>query len=130
MTLQIAKVTFPIWVSVNQCTPHFHLDIQRDLKHNIWKQVPHHLLQTRSFIIFFILLKGNTIFHIAKAKIYGVILDFSHSLMLSTMIYCWFSPYWDESLFNHNELTISHHFHHTTMTLVPVIWPVLTSSLD
>ena len=56
MTLQIAKVTFPIWVSVNQCTPHFHLDIQRDLKHNIWKQVPHHLLQTRSFIIFFILL--------------------------------------------------------------------------
>ena len=39
----------------------------------------------------------------------------SHILLcyiLSTMIYCWFSLYWDESLFNHNELTTSHHFHH------------------
>lgn len=133
MTLKIAKVTFPIWTSVNQYSCALLIFIW------ISKEISSIISESKFLIISFkpdpslstsFYSKATKIFHITKAKIHRVILDFFHSLMLSTMIYCWFSLYWDESLFNHNELTTSHHFHHTTMTLVPVIRPVPTSSLD
>lgn len=132
MTLKIAKVTFLIGTSVNQYSCILLISIW------ISKEISSIISEIKFLIISFkpdpslstsFYSKATKIFHITKAKIqsHPWLLSFSYAIH---KIYCWFSLYWNQSLFNHNELTTSHHFHYTTMTLVPVIWPVLTSSLD
>ena len=118
MTLKIAKVIFPMWTSsVNQysCVLLIFIWISKEIS-SIISEIKFLIISFKpdpsSSSSFYS--KATQSFTLLRLKFMESSLTSLILLcyILSTMIYCWFSPYWDEPLFNHNELTTSHHFHH------------------